>query len=204
MIRAGLTGGIASGKSQVSKALRELGAYVIDADEIAREAVRPGTEAFREVVARFGSGILGADGAIDRAELGRRVFGDPRQREALERIVHPRVFAAQEAAYDRIVRADADAVVVFDAALLIETGAHRRMDKVIVVYADEETQLQRLMARDRLPADEARRRIASQAPFPEKKRHADYLIDGTAPLEEVVRRTRTIFEELKTLAAARP
>jgi dephospho-CoA kinase len=200
MILVGLTGGIASGKSLVAKLLKDLGAYVIDADEIAHQVIQPGTPAYREILQHFGKEILREDGTIDRSKLGKLVFRDPAKRSLLESIIHPRVFAEEEAKRRQRVQQEPDAVIIFDAPLLIETGAHEIMDKVIVVYADRKTQLKRLKERDRLDPEEAKRRVAAQLPLSNKKRYADYLIDGMASPSEVAKQTGTIYQELKVLA----
>ena len=196
----GLTGGIASGKSLVSKLLKELGAYIIDADEIAREVIQPGEPAYQEILPQFGDEILNEDGTIDRSKLGRLVFSDPVKRTLLEGIVHPRVFAIEEARRRQIAQQDPEAVIIFDAPLLIETCAYELMDKVIVVYANPRTQLKRLMERDHLEYDEAKRRIAAQLPIADKRQHADYIINSGDPPEEVAKQTEAIYQELKALA----
>lgn len=200
MILVGLTGGIASGKSLVAKLLKDLGAYVIDADEIAHEVIQPGTPAYREILQQFGEGILGKDRTIDRSRLGQMVFSDPTKRDVLEGIIHPRVFAVEEARRREIAQQDPQAVVIFDAPLLIETHAHELMDRVIVVYADRKTQLKRLKERDRLDPEEAKRRISAQLPLADKKLYADYVIDGMASPQEVAIQTEAIYKELKALA----
>jgi dephospho-CoA kinase len=200
MILVGLTGGIASGKSLVSKLLKELGAYIIDADEIAREVIQPGEPAYQEILPQFGDEILNEDGTIDRSKLGRLVFSDPVKRTLLEGIVHPRVFAIEEARRRQIAQQDPEAVIIFDAPLLIETRAYELMDKVIVVYANPRTQLKRLMERDHLEYDEAKRRIAAQLPIADKRQHADYIINSGDPPEEVAKETEAIYQELKALA----
>lgn len=200
MILVGLTGGIASGKSLVAKLLKDLGAYVIDADAIAHEITQPGTPAYREIIQQFGEGVLGKDRTIDRSSLGRMVFSDPARRAVLEGIVHPRVFAVEETRRREIAQQDPQAVIIFDAPLLIETRAHELMDRVIVVYADRKTQLKRLKERDRLFPEEAKRRIAAQLPLSNKKLYADYVIDGTASLQQVATQTEAIYKELKALA----
>ncbi len=200
MILVGLTGGIASGKSLVAKLLKDLGAYVIDADEIAHEVIQPGTPAYREILQQFGEGVLGKDRTIDRSRLGQMVFSDPTRRDVLEGIVHPRVFAVEEARRREIAQQDPQAVVIFDAPLLIETRAHELMDRVIVVYADRKTQLKRLKERDRLDPEEAKRRISAQLPLSDKKLYADYVIDGMASPQEVAIQTEAIYKELKALA----
>jgi dephospho-CoA kinase len=200
MILVGLTGGIASGKSLVAKLLKDLGAYVIDADKIAHDVTQPGTPAYQEIIQQFGEEVLGDGGAIDRSRLGRMVFSDPARRAVLEGIVHPRVFAVEEARRKEIAQQDPQAVIIFDAPLLIETRAHELMDRVIVVYADRKTQLKRLKDRDRLDSEEAKRRISAQLPLSDKKLHADYVIDGTASPQEVATQTEAIYKELKALA----
>jgi len=200
MILVGLTGGIASGKSLVSKLLKELGAYIIDADEIAHEVIQPGEPAYQEILPQFGKEILNEDGTIDRSKLGRLVFSDPVKRTLLEGIVHPRVFAIEEARRRQAVQQDPEAVIIFDAPLLIETRAYELMDKVIVVYANSRTQLKRLMERDHLEYDEAKRRIAAQLPIVDKRQHADYIINSGDPPEEAAKQTEAIYQELKALA----
>jgi dephospho-CoA kinase len=197
MIRVGLTGGIACGKSTVSDMFRSLGAYVIDADQLAREALRPGSPGARAVARVFGR-ALAPGGVVDRAKLAALVFGHPRRRKQLEAIVHPRVFAAQRALTREIAARDPGAVVIFDAALLIETGAHRTMDAVVVVSADQRTQLARLAARDGLSRRAALARIRSQRPLADKRRLADYVIDGRRPRAEVRRAVARIYAELET------
>jgi dephospho-CoA kinase len=197
MILVGLTGGIASGKSLVAKVLKDLGAHLIDADKIVHELLEPGQQAWEEVLAYFGGGIEGPNGTIDRRKLGELVFSDPGRRAWLNRCLHPKVFKIYTEQVRHLRARQPDAVVVFDAALLIETGYHKKMDKVIVVYADEEHQLKRLMERERFTHDQAMARIRSQMPLNEKRTHADYVIENTGEREETERRTREVFELLK-------
>ena len=154
MLQVGLTGGIATGKSTVSRLFVACGARLIDADVLAREAVAPGQPALRKIAETFGSEMLRPDGTLDRDRLGKMVFGDPKQLEKLNAIVHPYVAVAQEQRSREISGKDPHAVIVYDAALLIEAGAHTRMDRIIVVTADEQTQLVRLRARDHLSTEE--------------------------------------------------
>ncbi len=196
MLAVGLTGGIATGKSTVSRLFVECGVHLIDADVLARDAVAPGTPACREIAAAFGQAMLRPDGSVDRERLGVVVFGDRAQRARLEAIIHPYVFAEEERLFRTITAADPRAVVLFDAALLIETGAHTRKDRVIVVTADEPTQLRRLMDRNTLTEEEARARIRSQMPLAEKVAVADYVIDGTLPMEQLRAEVRRIHEAL--------
>jgi dephospho-CoA kinase len=189
----GLTGGIASGKSLVTKVLKDLGAHVIDADTIVHDLLANGQDAHREVAGHFGKEILLPDGTVDRRKLGEIVFGRPEERAWLNRCLHPRVFEA----YNRQVRSIAerrpDAIVVLDAALLIETGYHKRMDAVIVVYATEEQQMQRLMERDEFTRAQALARIKSQMPLAEKRKVADHVIENTGTAEETERQVRELF-----------
>jgi dephospho-CoA kinase len=195
MIRVGLTGGIACGKSTVSAMFRARGAYVIDADQLAREALAPGSPGARAVARAFGRDVA-PGGVVDRVKLSALVFGHARRRKRLEAIVHPRVFAAERRIAREIAARDPDAVVVFDAALLIESGAHRRMDAVIVVSADQRTQVARLAARDGLSRAEALARIKSQAPLADKRRVADYVIDGRRSRADIRRDVARIHAEL--------
>jgi dephospho-CoA kinase len=174
----GLTGGIGSGKSTVAAMLAALGAVVVDADQISREVVEPGTDGLAEVVATFGPSVLAPDGSLDRPALGRIVFADEGKRRALEAIVHPRV-AARSA--ELVAAAPADAVVVNDIPLLAETGARGRFDKVIVVVADTQTRIARLVRDRAITADEARSRISAQATDDQRRAIADIVIvnDGT-------------------------
>lgn len=202
MILVGLTGGIACGKSTVAAMFRDLGAHVIDADELARAALAPGTAGARAVARAFGAAAA-PDGVVDRAKLASLVFGHPRRRRRLEAIVHPYVFAAQRRITRDIARRDPDAVVVFDAALLIESGAHRAMDAVVVVTADQRTQLARLAGRDRLTRAAALARIKSQQPLAAKRRLADYVIDGRRPKAEIRRLVAGIMADLRARRPAK-
>jgi dephospho-CoA kinase len=173
----GLTGGIASGKSAVAEALRARGAAIVDADLVARQVVEPGQPALADLVARFGSQIVAPDGRLDRKALGEKVFADPTARADLNRITHPRIAAASQAAIARHVQHGAP-VVFYEAALLVENKAYEWLDSVIVVAAPPDVQLQRIMARDGLDEAGARARLASQLPLEEKLKHATYVIDN--------------------------
>jgi len=200
MLRVGLTGGIATGKTTVSQLFVQCGAYLIDADVLAREAVAPGSPGLRAIVASFGPGMLSAGGTLNRERLADIVFKDPVQRARLEAIVHPYVFVEEERRCEEIIGKDPHAVVIFDAALLIETGAYKTKDRVVVVTADEPTQLARLMARDHFTESHARERIAAQMPLSEKIKVAHYVIDGTLPIEPLAEEVTRIYRILKQLA----
>ena len=172
----GLTGGIATGKSTVAKILRdELGVPVIDADQVAREVVAPGQPALAEISARFGPKTLTPEGALDRRALGAIVMGDPDARRALEAITHPRIRAAIQAALAALAEAGAPAAAV-EAALLVETGAYRLYDALLVVSCAPEVQLLRLMSREGMSEAEARRWVQSQLPLAEKERFGTVVI----------------------------
>jgi dephospho-CoA kinase len=203
MLLVGLTGGVASGKSTVSRIFEEEGAAVIDADQIARDLVEPGTPAFLELVRTFGKNILRPDGSIDRKSLAGRIFSDPQQRDLLNRILHPRIDEEIRRRIEEVFKRDPGAVVVIDAALLIEVGNHGKMDKVIVVTSEADQQIQRLKDRDGLAAEEARKILASQMPQEEKLKLADYVLRNEGSLEETEKRTREVFRELKKIAHER-
>jgi dephospho-CoA kinase len=193
----GLTGGIASGKSSVARMLRELGVAVIDADQLAREVVAHGSDGLREVVDAFGPGVLDSSGELDRAKLGQIVFDDPSARQKLNAITHPRIGRLSA---ERIAEAQRgpSPYVVYEAALLVETGIHRGFAALIVVAAAETVQLARSMARDSLDENAARARIAAQLPLSAKVEAADYVITNDGDLEalrvETERTHRAILE----------
>ena len=192
-MRIGLTGGVASGKSTVGAILRELGAVVIDADQLAREAVAPGTPGLAEVLAHFGPRVLGSDGSLDRAALAQIVFADVAQRRALEAIVHPRV---RSRALEIEVVADVDAIVVHEIPLLVETGQRDSFDAVIVVDVPRQTQIQRLMEHRGLTHVEAESRIAAQATRQQRQAAATYLVENTGTHEDLRRRVTEVFESV--------
>ena len=203
MLRVGLTGSIATGKSFVSKVLAELGCHLIDADETAREVVAPGSPALREVAQEFGSEMLNDDGTLDRAKLGALVFGDPARLQVLNGILHPYIIAKQDERLREWEAVDPEAIAVVDAALMIESGGYKRFDRLIVVHCDEEVQLQRLMARNNLTREEAERRIRTQMPQSEKMKFADYLIDTTDGFEPARLQTTAVYESLVRDSAAK-
>ncbi|MDD3990907.1 MAG: dephospho-CoA kinase [Desulfobacterales bacterium] len=188
----GLTGGIASGKSTVSRWLAEAGAHIIDADLLAREVVAPGQPAFAAVVDHFGSGILKNDGTIDRDRLAAEVFADPKQKAVLERIIHPAVAEAMAARLAQIKATAPESIVVLDVPLLFEAGMDAGLDLVVMVDAPNVVQLHRLMKRNNLSRTEALARIGAQMPMAEKRRRADVVIDNSGSLAS----TRTQVEAL--------
>jgi dephospho-CoA kinase len=202
LIVAGLTGGISSGKSTVSSILGELGAQIIDADRLAREAVEKDTPAYAHVVAHFGSAVLQADGTIDRKRLGGIIFSDPHQRRVLEGIVHPWVREETDRQIDRLRRGRPLSVVILDVPLLFESGMHqgRGLAEIIVVYAPENVQTRRLAARDGLTEAEALNRIRTQMPIEHKKALATRVIDNSGRIEDTRTQTVELFRILENKA----
>jgi dephospho-CoA kinase len=201
MLRVGLTGSIAVGKSFVSALLAELGCHVLDADRTAREVVEAGTPGLDAVTSAFGQEVLKADGSLDRARLGAIIFGDEKRRALLNSILHPYIIAAQDEQLRRWEQDDPHGIAVVDAALMIESGGYRRFDKLIVVHCLTQVQVERLMLRNNLSRAEAEARISAQMPQEEKKRYADFLIDTTEGFEPTRLRTIEVYEALRALAA---
>ncbi len=196
----GLTGGIASGKSTVACFFGKLGCRVIDADELARKVVEPGTSGWHRIIETFGKEYLTSHGELDRRRLARLVFQDPKAKERLEAIVHPRVLSLRREITREILREDPKAIIIFDVPLLIEAGLQGSMDKVIVVWVPRETQIQRLIERDKLTRQEAEERLKNQMPLYEKLPFAHYVVDNSGLLEEAEEQVEKIYRELKTLA----
>ena len=171
----GLTGGIASGKSTVAARFRALGVPIVDADQLAREVVEPGSDGLAEILHTFGPDVLDGQGALDRKKLGAIVFDDPEARKKLERITHPRIAALSMQRMAQLATSGAP-YGLYEAALLVENGAHRAMNGLIVVACKPETQLARVMARDGLDADAAKARLAAQMPLAEKLAAATWVI----------------------------
>lgn len=191
----GLTGGIASGKSTVSAILRELGAHVLDADEIAREVVEPATPALADITRRF-PGVVGPDGRLDRAALGARVFQNPAERAALNAIIHPRIQQAFLEKTQALAERGVD-VVVYDAPLLIENGIHAWMNGVILVDAPRELQLARLMARNALSQEAAEQRLSAQLPLVEKRKHATWIVDNAGDLASTRAQVEAVWRTIR-------
>jgi dephospho-CoA kinase len=201
MLRVGLTGNIASGKSSVSTRLAELGATIIDADELARRAVEPGTVAFDDIVTRWGAKLIGGDGTLERATLRRLVFDDPRELEALNAIVHPQVALLRDEALDA-ARERGDEIVVSDIPLLFEVNLAGEFDRVILVDAPREVRLERLMRDRDLSATEAMAMIAAQMPSALKRARADYVIENAGSLAALHAQVDELWEALVREARA--
>lgn len=199
MQRIGLTGSIAVGKSAVCNVFRELGCYVADADQIARDVVKFGTPGLLAIVENFGESVLNADGALDRTKLGEIVFADESKRLILNSIVHPFVFEAQNAWLKERENEDPKGIAIVEAALMIESGGYTRFNKLIVVWCDPNIQLRRLVSRDGLSEANALKRIAAQMPQNEKKSYADFLIDTSNGWDDMRRQVISVYEKLKIL-----
>lgn len=197
---AGLTGSMGSGKTTVAKLFQALGAYVLDADEICRSLVEPGKPAWREIVDLLGKEILMDDQTLDRRKIAGIVFNDPEKKKALEDILHPRVFEEEQAEYGNILKDHPGALVIIDAALLIESENYRKVDKVIVIACDEETQLDRIIAKNMFSREDAQRRLQQQMPLEDKLKFADYVIRNDSGLSELKDEVESLSQQLKQLA----
>ena len=192
----GLTGGIASGKSTVAEMFRERGVPVIDADQLAREVVAPGSDGLAEIVARFGEGVLDDSGALDRKKLGALVFSDDEARAALNRITHPRIAAASQREIAALAAAG-EPMAIYEAALIVENQIHRSLAALVVVAVSEEVQIERLMSRDSIDAEAARARIRAQLPLADKVAVADHVIDNRGSRQETERQVDEVLAALR-------
>jgi dephospho-CoA kinase len=200
MILVGLTGGVATGKSTVAKMFNRCGAILIDADELARELVEPEKPAWHAIVKLFGKTVLNQDRSLNRQALGSIVFHNLKKRRQLERIVHPRVAREQQRLVRRIAKRKPHAVVIYEVPLLFEAGVDKRVDKIIVVTADCNTQIARLKKRNGLSRTEALRRIRSQMPLAKKTQQADHVLNGTLPRPSLRKQVGQLFKSLRLLA----
>jgi dephospho-CoA kinase len=200
MLKIGLTGGIASGKSTVAFMLRERDCMVLEADPLGHEMLEPGQAAYDEIVAEFGLGILAPGAKVDRAKLGAVVFADPQKRARLNQILHPRILDVVRQWFAALEHSDGPEFAFVEAALIIEAGFHKELDRLVVCWSRPEQQLERLKERG-LPAEDAKRRIESQMPAEEKRRIADIVIDCSGTMEETERQVNRLLEKLKQAAA---
>ncbi len=196
MLKVGLTGSIAVGKSFVCEVFVELGCFVLDADVSARDVVKPETKGLIQIVEKFSEEILQPNGELDRVKLGSIVFSDETKRQLLNEIVHPLVIDAQNIWLEEKESANPEGIAIVDAALMVESGGFERFEKLIVVWCDSDIQLQRLMLRNNLSKAEALKRINSQMPQKEKKSYADFLIDTSEGFEATRIQTKGVFEQL--------
>jgi len=194
----GLTGGIGSGKSMVASMFAQLGAEVIDADQLAREVVEPGQPALQEIATAFGSDVLMPDGRLDRGKLARIIFADPVSRARLNAITHPRI--QERMATEMALRGSRPGLLILDIPLLYENDRASTVGAVIVVWVDSKTQLRRLNERDGLTVDEARQRIAAQMPLDEKRARADLVVDNSGSRENTRRQVEAIYRRFAPTA----
>lgn len=199
MLKVGLTGSIAVGKSFVCEVLRELGAFVLDADKTARDVVAPNTKGLRLIVENFGAEVLQTNGELDRVKLGAIVFEAEAKRQLLNSIVHPLVIEAQNDWLAAKELENPSGIAVIDAALMIESEGYKRFAKLIVVWCEPAIQLERLMLRNNLSEREALKRINAQMPQEEKKCYADFLIDTSEGFEATRAQTTEVFDQLTLL-----
>lgn len=197
MLRVGLTGGLATGKSLVGDALVNLGCHLLQADQVGHAVLAPDGEAYAAVIAQFGAGIVDPDGVINRKRLAEIVFGDPAQLTRLNALVHPAVFARQEAWFAEIAAREPKAVAIVEAAIMVETGSFRRYDRIILTVCREVQQIARAMARDGLTEVQVRERIARQLPESEKRKKANYVIDTSGTLDQTLEQTAQVCAILK-------
>ena len=195
MLVVGLTGGMASGKSVVSKTLRDLGLSIIDADLIAREMVKPNKAGYRDIVDHFGKGILNPDQTINRRRLAKIIFSDPEERERLNSLLHPRIVKEIKRRIENF-KEKGEGMVIVDAALLIAAGQLPLVDKLIVVIVSKRLQIKRLAQRDHLTEKEARERIATQMPLSEKMKLADYVVNNSGSVKKTIKRTKEVYSQL--------
>jgi dephospho-CoA kinase len=197
MLKVGLTGSIAVGKSTVCDIFAKLGCHVLDADLTAREVVEPGSQGLARIVDLFGDEVLQPDGSLDRQKMGNIVFTDGSKRAALNSIVHPLVIESQDRWLKTVEKNDPAGIAIVDAALMIESGGYKRFDQLIVVWCRPDIQLKRLMSRDHLTESEAIGRIQSQMPQEEKKKYAEHLIDTSDGLAKTRERVNEVFGKLQ-------
>jgi len=199
MLRVGLTGGLASGKSFVGRILEALGCLVIRNDELGHEVLKPGGEAYDSVLQEFGAGILDASGAIDRRKLAQIVFHDPERLAKLNTLVHPPVHERTRQMLDAYEATHPDGIAIVEAAIMVETGSFRNYAKLIVAVCGQEQQIERAMARDAITREEVLERLSRQMPLDEKLKYADYVIDTSGSKDETKVRVRELYEKLRSL-----
>jgi dephospho-CoA kinase len=199
MLRIGLTGGLASGKSFVARALRELGCFLIEADDLGHKVMAKSAEAYDPIIQEFGRTILDDHEEIDRRKLGAQVFANPDQLAKLNAIVHPAVRARGRQLEESFREHAPDGIIVYEAAILIETGSFRDYDRLIVASCTEQQQMERAILRDHLTPEEVRNRLDRQMPLKEKVKYADYVIDTSGTKEHTLEQTRTVYASLRRL-----
>lgn len=201
MLRVGLTGGLASGKSFVGEALASLGCHLLKADDLGHQLLQPGTQVYENVVEAFGPGILDSEGRIVRRALAALVFENPEKLALLNSLVHPAVIEEEERWMQQIAASDPHGIAIVEAAILIETGSYRRFDRIVLAVCSDEQQIARAMKRDGLTREEALARLQRQMPLAEKRKFADFIIDTSGEKEQTLVQVHRLYEELRRLAA---
>lgn len=201
MLRVGLTGGLASGKSFVGEALASLGCHLLKADDLGHQLLQPGTQVYENVVEAFGPGILDSEGRIVRRALASLVFENPEKLALLNSLVHPAVIEEEERWMQQIAASDPHGIAIVEAAILIETGSYRRFDRIVLAVCSDEQQIARAMKRDGLTREEALARLQRQMPLAEKRKFADFIIDTSGEKEQTLVQVHRLYEELRRLAA---
>jgi dephospho-CoA kinase len=196
MLKVGLTGGFACGKSFVGRCLVDLGCHLLKADELGHAVLAPDGEAYRNVIEAFGDGILDENGLIDRPRLGSMVFSDRAKLERLNALVHPAVIAREEA---WLATLPSDAIAVVEAAILIETGSYKRLQKLILVVCDTDQQVERAIARDSMSREDVLARIERQMSLAEKRKYADYVIDTSGEKAATIEQVERLYKTLRRL-----
>jgi dephospho-CoA kinase len=199
MLKVGLTGGLACGKTFVGEALAALGCHLLQADQLGHAVLLPGGEAYAPVVREFGTGILAEGGQIDRRALAEQVFGNPERLALLNSLVHPPVLREEDAWLERVAATDPRGIAVIEAAILIEIGVHQRFDKLIVVVCEEQQQIERSMKRDGVERERVSARLSRQMPLSEKRKFADFIVDTSGTKEETLRQTRAVYDSLRRI-----
>lgn len=199
MLKVGLTGGLACGKSFVGEELARMGCFLVQADAIGHEVLEPGGEAYAPVIKEFGRDILAEDGHIERRRLAAMVFGAPDRLAKLNSLVHPAVFRREDELMEQFRARDPHGIVVVEAAILIETGSHRRFDRMILVICDEEQQVERAMRREGAAESDVRARLSRQMPLEEKRKYADFVINTNGDKEDTIRQTQAVYQSLRSI-----
>jgi dephospho-CoA kinase len=199
VLRVGLTGGLASGKSFVGATLRDLGCFLIQADRLGHAVLMPGGEAYEPVIEEFGRAILNGDGSINRRALAAEVFHDPERLRKLNALIHPPVFAREASLMAEFEHENPRGIAVVEAAILIETGSYKSYDRLIVAVCRPEQQIERAMRRDGITREAAMERLARQSPLEEKVKLADYVVDTSGTKENTVRQTHAVFDSLRSM-----
>jgi dephospho-CoA kinase len=199
MLRVGLTGGLASGKSTVGRMLADMGCLLIEDDKLGHQVMEPGGEAYQGILADFGSDFVNADGTLNRRRLGSIVFSNPDRLAKLNALIHPAVHARERALVETYAKDHPNGIAVTEAAILVETGSYRDYDRLIVAVCRPEQQIERSMARDQLSRQEVLDRLSRQMPLEEKAKYADFVIDTSGSKDNTLQQTRAVYESLKRI-----